>query len=58
MDLSGFLKNSKDNIQVVLEKQSLVISLGDKLKAGKGKVTRDWFLENEFATHCQRDLWV
>ena len=49
LDLSGFPKNSKDNIQVALEKQVLIISLGAKLKIGKCKAIRDWFLANEFA---------
>jgi hypothetical protein len=49
LDLSGFPKNSRDNIQVALEKQALIISLGAKLKIGKCKSVRDWFLANEFA---------
>ena len=49
LDLSGFPKSSRDNIQVALEKQVLIISLGAKLKVGKCKDIRDWFLANEFA---------
>ena len=49
LDLSGFPKSSRDNIQVALEKQVLIISLGAKLKVSKCKVIRDWFLANEFA---------
>ena len=49
LDLSGFPKGSRDNIKLALEKQVLVISLGAKLKIGKCKVIRDWFLANEFA---------
>ncbi|MBQ8527461.1 MAG: ATP-binding protein [Lachnospiraceae bacterium] len=49
LDLSGFPKSSRDNIQVALEKQVLIISLGAKLKVGKCKDVRDWFLANEFA---------
>lgn len=49
LDLSGFPKSSRDNIQVALEKQVLVISLGAKLKIGKCKMIRDWFIANEFA---------
>ena len=49
LDLSGFPKNSRENIQVALEKQVLIISLGAKLKIAKCKVVRDWFLANEFA---------
>ena len=48
-DLPGFPKNSRDNIKVALEKQVLVISLGAKLKIGKCKAVRDWFLANKFA---------
>jgi hypothetical protein len=69
LDLSGFPKNSRDIIQVALEKQALIISLGAKLKIGKCKTIRDWFLANEFADFgdpatnffyiedCRRDLW-
>ena len=49
LDLSGFPKSSRDNIQVALEKQVLIISLGAKLKVSKCKAIRDWFLANEFA---------
>ena len=49
LDLLGFPKSSRDNIQVALEKQVLIISLGAKLKIGKCKAIRDWFLANEFA---------
>ncbi len=49
LDLTGFPKSCRYNIQVALEKQVLVISLGAKLKIGKCKAIRDWFLANEFA---------
>lgn len=49
LDLSGLTKSSRDNIQVALEKQVLIISLGAKLKVNKCKVIRDWFMANEFA---------
>lgn len=49
MDLSGFPKNKRENILIALEKQVLIISLGAKLKIGKCKEIRDWFLGNEFA---------
>ena len=67
--MSGFPKSSRDNIQVALEKQVLIISLGAKLKIGKCKAIRDWFLANEFAdlgtlllislchADCLKDLW-
>lgn len=49
LDLSGLPKNSRENIQVALEKQVLIVSLGAKLKINKCKDIRDWFLANEFA---------
>ena len=49
LDLSGFPKNSRNNIQVALEKQVLIVSLGAKLKISECKIIRDWFLINEFA---------
>lgn len=49
LDLSGFPKSSRDNLQVALEKQVLIVSLGAKLKVSKCKAIRDWFLANEFA---------
>ena len=48
LDLSGFPKSSRDNIKIALEKQVLIVSLGAKLKIGKCKLVRDWFLANEF----------
>ena len=49
LDLSGLPKNSRENIQVALEKQVLIVSLGAKLKVTKCKDIRDWFMANEFA---------
>lgn len=49
LDLSGFQKESRENIRVALEKQVLIISLGAKLKIAKCKAIRDWFLANKFA---------
>ena len=49
LDLSGFPKASRDNIQIALERQVLIVSLGAKLKIGKCKAIRDWFMSNEFA---------
>lgn len=49
LDLSGLPKSNRDNIQVALEKQVLIISLGAKLKVNKCKDIRDWFMANEFA---------
>ena len=41
LDLSGFPKDSRDNIQIALERQVLIISLGAKLKISKCKAVRD-----------------
>lgn len=49
LDLSGLPKSSRENIQVALEKQVLIVSLGAKLKVNKCKDIRDWFLAVEFA---------
>lgn len=49
LDLSGLPKASRYNIEIALERQVLVISLGAKLKIAKCKQIRDWFLSNEFA---------
>ncbi len=49
LDLSGLPKSSRGNIQVALEKQVLIVSLGAKLKVNKCKDIRDWFMANEFA---------
>ena len=48
-DFSGFPKKSRENIQVALEKQVLIVSLGAKLKVEKCKIVRDWFISNELA---------
>lgn len=49
LDLAGIPKKSRENIEIALEKQVLIISLGAKLKVAKCKLIRDWFLNNEFA---------
>ena len=49
LDLTGLPKSNQSNIEVALEKQVLVVSLGAKLKISKCKMIRDWFFANEFA---------
>lgn len=49
LDLSGLSKSTRNNIEVALDKQVLIVSLGAKLKVDKCKLVRDWFLANEFA---------
>ena len=44
-----FLRAAGIIFRLRLEKQVLIISLGAKLKVGKCKAIRDWFLANEFA---------
>lgn len=49
LDLSGLPKSTRNNIEVALDKQVLIVSLGAKLKVDRCKLVRDWFLANEFA---------
>lgn len=49
LDLSGIAPKSQENIKIALEKETLIVSLGAKLKIAKLKLIRDWFLANEFA---------
>lgn len=49
LDLGGIPKTSRDNIEIALEPEVLIISLGAKLRIAKCKMIRDWFLANEFA---------
>lgn len=48
-DLSGLPAKSRDNLLVALEKETLIVSLGAKLKIAKLKAIRDWFYNNNFA---------
>ncbi len=48
-DFSGLPANSQENLKIALEKETLVVSLGAKLKIAKLKFVRDWFLNNDFA---------
>ncbi len=48
-DFSGLPEKSRDNLRIALEKETLVVSLGAKLKISKLKYIRDWFLNNDFA---------
>ncbi|MDR1158255.1 MAG: ATP-binding protein [Oscillospiraceae bacterium] len=49
LDLSGIIPKSQENLKIALEKETLIVSLGAKLKIAKLKLIRDWFLDNEFA---------
>lgn len=48
-DLSGIPAKSKENIEIALEKEALIVSLGAKLKVKKLKLIRDWFYNNGIA---------
>ena len=49
LELVGIAPKSRENIEIALEKEVLVVSLGAKLKIEKLSLVRDWFLKNEFA---------
>ena len=48
LDFNGIPAKSQDNIKIALEKETLVVSLGAKLKIAKLKMIRDWFLDVNF----------
>ncbi len=48
-DFEGLPAKSRENILIALEKETLVVSLGAKLKIAKLKHIRDWFLNNDLA---------
>ena len=52
-DLSGLPAKSQNNILVALEKETLIVSLGAKLKISKLKYIRDWFVNNEIVNFGQ-----
>lgn len=43
IDLSGIPEKSQENIRIALEKETLIVSLGAKLKISKLKAVREWF---------------
>lgn len=49
LDLPGIPAKSRENLEIALEKETLIVSLGAKLKINKLKYIRDWFLNNAFA---------
>lgn len=48
-DLPGIPIKSQENLKIALEKETLIVSLGAKLKIAKLKFIRDWFINNELA---------
>lgn len=53
MQFDGIPLKSRENIQIALERETLILTLGAKLKIGKLKHIRDWFENNEFADFGQ-----
>ena len=49
LDLSGIPSKSQENLRIALENETLIVSLGAKLKIAKLKYIRDWFINNDFA---------
>ncbi len=49
LDLSGIPSKSQENLMIALENETLIVSLGAKLKIAKLKYIRDWFINNVFA---------
>lgn len=47
LEMNGFAKAHLENIKSALNKESLIVSLGAKLRIAKLKNVRDWFLKNE-----------
>ena len=47
LEMNGFSKNHVENIKASLNRESLIVSLGSKLRIAKLKKVRDWFLSNE-----------
>lgn len=46
LEMNGFGKSHVENIKSALNKESLIVSLGAKLRIEKLKKVRDWFLNN------------
>ncbi|MCD7868758.1 MAG: ATP-binding protein [Clostridiales bacterium] len=49
LDLSGIPEKSRENLKIALEKETLLVSLGAKLKVAKLKAVRDWFYSANIA---------
>ena len=49
IDMPGIPTKSQENIKIALAKETLIVSLGAKLKIAKLKFIRDWFINNDFA---------
>ena len=53
LDLTGFNNKVKENLMIALENETLLVSLGSKLKVDKLKYIRDWFVKNDFTDFGQ-----
>lgn len=53
LEMDGIPLKSQENIRVAIEKETLIVSLGAKLKINKLRHIRDWFANNEFADFGQ-----
>lgn len=53
LELEGIPIVSRKNIEIALEKETLIVSLGAKLKIAKLKLIREWFLGNIVADFGQ-----
>ncbi len=53
LDLSGLPVKSRELLEIALEKETLIVSLGAKLRIEKLKKIREWFLRNTFADYGQ-----
>jgi AAA15 family ATPase/GTPase len=49
LDLEGIAHVSQKNIEIALEKETLIVSLGSKFKISILKLIRDWFIVNSNA---------
>ena len=49
IDMPGIPVKSQENIRIALTKETLIVSLGAKLKISKLKLISDWFVNNDFA---------
>ncbi|MCD8069119.1 MAG: ATP-binding protein [Lachnospiraceae bacterium] len=49
LDLAGIPEKSRENLAIALEKETLLVSLGAKLKIAKLKGVRDWFYSANIA---------
>ena len=56
LETSGLPKNIVDNLTVSLEKETLIVSLGAKLKIDKLRQVRDWFVRNEVLKFEKSDM--